>query len=36
MGAYGYGTYRLVAHIKDTSLKYGLKIPDFATSYKAL
>ena len=35
MGAYGYGTYRLVAHIKDTSLKYGLKIPDFATSYKA-
>lgn len=34
MGPYGFGTYRMTAHINDTSIVYGFKIPDFATSYR--
>ena len=34
MGAYGYGTYRLITHVKETDIDYGLQIPDFATAYR--
>jgi hypothetical protein len=33
-GAFGYGTYRLLVRIQDTDTTYGLKVPDFATSYR--